>query len=389
MFLQKIIKKIGTALLLFILLAGQTNAATFGKSDSYEVGSEETIKDNLYAIGTNVLLQGTILGDLFTGGSNVLISNNIQDDLFALGSTITIDAYVGDDVRAAGSTIFMNGTVSGETMLAGSLVTINPDAVFERDVLIAGESVSLFGTYKNSVKVLGKKISLNGIFDGDVTIKKAENLTIGKNAVIKGKFSYESQNKATIEEGAKITNEAEYIPYVISTDKENAFKKAFASLFETFLILKIVGWFLFILVMLHFFPRIINKMVTTGHKQFWFEILLGFIIFTVMPIACVLAAITGIGLPFAFIGFMSYIMFIIFGGIAGTVMIGTIITKSITKKDGVTWYGIIIGLIVLTVIKFIPVIGWLIYAIFLMAGIGRIGKLWYEEKYLPEQKYRV
>lgn len=142
-------------LLLAVTVTPAVHAGEFieGKPDAV-LEEGETVKDDLFIGGNNVLVAGTVEGDLFAGGTDVVISGEVYGNVFAAGETITI-----------------SGTIDGALMIAGYDLTLEDGAVITRNVYFGGFSLEAMteSLVKRSVYGGGYQLILDGTVARDVT----------------------------------------------------------------------------------------------------------------------------------------------------------------------------------------------------------------------------
>src|SRR5258707_5050876 len=81
-------------LLVLALLPAEAQAAEPRQGDTVVVGPDETINDDLYAVGGTITIQGIVNGDVVAAGGTITISGVMNGDV-----------AVGGDVRAEVGTL--------------------------------------------------------------------------------------------------------------------------------------------------------------------------------------------------------------------------------------------------------------------------------------------
>jgi len=80
--------------MLAIGLPASAFAAEVHSGDTVLVPAGETINDDVYAFGNNVIIQGTVNGDVIAAGSTVTINGHVTGNVMAAGNTVTVSAPV-------------------------------------------------------------------------------------------------------------------------------------------------------------------------------------------------------------------------------------------------------------------------------------------------------
>lgn len=293
------------------------------------INQNETIAENVYVAGGNPVIAGTVQGDLLATGGNVYVSGTIFQDAMLAGGTINITGHVAGDLRIFAGNVMLDGAVDGELLAFGGNVTIGPHAVIRGDVNIAGGQVQV----DPAAKMLGAKIN--------------------------------------IKNGEKEEKEAPR-PFMTDTNK------FLTTAFWVTQILLLAGIFLIVAIAHLLFPNFTKKFVQeSSPKMFWRSFLLGLVIFVVAPIAAVICFMTGIGVILGFLILIAYAAFVVTSVLFGGVVFGGLMYELIKKpkKYNMGWGWLIGGVVVLHVITWVPIVGWVIGFVFFLTAWGAIASV--------------
>jgi cytoskeletal protein CcmA (bactofilin family) len=351
-----------------------------GGSD-YFLGKSDTVNENLYAAGGNISIAGNVVGDLVGAGGTINVTGNVSDEVITVGGTLNITGDIGGDLRATGGNILIAGKVNGDVAIAGGQVRIVPGVIVTGDVLVGGGSVIIEGDISGKTRIAGGDVRINGTIGGDLEVM-AQRITLGSGAEIKGNFNYRSGSEAVIESGAVVGGETHFQKST-SFERKGSKKGVFA--FVSFwIILKLLMFVLLGLIMVLVFKNNSRAILKRSTDKFWIEFLRGLIAFIVMPIVAVLAVVTLIGMPLGVIIGMAYIIFIILAKVFAGVIFGSWLHKILRKKESfeLNWQIAVMGIIVLYVISWIPILGWLLCAVFFLASFGGLLKIWYDKHWI-------
>jgi len=178
--------------LVFVLVlsaVGAVSAAEFPKGET--IPANETIDDDVFISGNNVVIDGTINGILFASGQTVTLNGTVSGDAFLMGETIIVSnsAVVDGNLVLAGADITMNGSVSGSVFGGSAAMVLEKDADVGRNFYYGGFSLS---TEEGSV--VGKDLFsgnyqslLSGEIERDLKVGAGAvelNGTVGRNAVL-------------------------------------------------------------------------------------------------------------------------------------------------------------------------------------------------------------
>jgi len=353
---------VGLVLLVPITVFG----AEFRAGDK-TLNSTETIKDNLYAAGGNFNLMGTVEGDLTVTGGTINILGTVTGDILILGGTINISGRVGGDVRIAGGTILINGQIGGEVVAAGGDISV-----------VNGASII------KSAYLVGGRVNMNGLVGKNLEIRSSE-ITLGSTARIAGSFNYYSQKEANIISGARINGDVIFHPEQI---KKPTYTHKFPWLaFMTFWwLVGIAGTTILACLMFYLWTGESKSMISAALASPGRELVRGFVLFFMIPIAAIICLISIIGFPLALIGgFFFAVLTVLTAAVSGLVVAGLLVRLLFKKKETeLNWWLILLGIFVLAIIKLIPLVGWIISFLIYLIAFGVLTNKIYT-KLLPDK----
>lgn len=324
-----------------------TQAAQFRSSeDQFTLSQSETINDDLYVSSGNIQINGTINGDLFIAGGQANINGNITGDLFVAAGSIAIDGTIGDDLRVLGGSIQVNGTVKDDLMVAGGDVRVGENANIGGAVYNSSGQLTIAGTTGPVIATVG-------------------NLSLTNTARISGDLTYTSSNRANITQGAVVTGQ--------TTQHQPPIKpRGAAALLTTVRLLSFLTLLVIALLLLLIFPSMTNLLSLNWRQRFGLNLLWGFIYLIIIPIAAIILMVTIVGIPLGIGALLLYPIIIYLGTLVGVIALGTLINSWWVKDRDFhpTWLTIIIGVVVYSALRLIPLIGWLIDFIIVLVGIG-------------------
>ncbi|HYF13015.1 MAG TPA: hypothetical protein VD928_01820 [Candidatus Paceibacterota bacterium] len=364
-----------TLLVVGLLLAPVVSFAAelrFGEQPS--VSATEQIRNDVYMAGGSVTSAGAITGDLIAGGGNILVSGAVSADAIVGGGNVTILAPIGDDLRIGGGNIVIQNTVGGDIVAGGGQITIGGAGV-SGDVVVGAGSVRIDAPVAGSVKIGSGSIYINAPITGTLDLE-ADSITLGRGAVINGTLNYKSSKELTREEGATVNGQINFTP----REDRDIPAAALAALVSIWVLGKFLALLIAALVIGLVFKRFSRELVTRAVEQPFSEFARGLVTVIVLPVVSIILMVTLIGIPLGVIGLLSYFLLLIFGCLITPIIIGSVVHHYFTKRDWeVSWVTILIGVLVYTVLGFIPFIGWLIQVLVTLIAIGvLIGIRWQE-----------
>jgi len=364
-------------------MASPIQAAKFEANDSVFIKGED-ITENLFSAGGNIVVDSNVMGDLFSAGGTLNINGDVRDDLFASGGNITVNGKVGGDLRIGGGNINLNSEINGEVMIGGGMVIMGSDTSIKGKTYIGAGYVRIDGTMDKDTQIGGGTVIVSGIVNGNLVIEAEEEIIIEETAVINGNLLYKSPKEATIKSGSKISGETKYEKITAkraAVTQEKEVGKIFGMIFGGFVAFKLLFNLVLILIFILAFKNLALSLVADSTEKsgdFWKNLLHGFILFIITPVAFIALAISVIGLPIIAVFGMLYGVLLTLALPLASIILGSLIFRlfgkhkifSKFKKPHATWVSSIVGLAVLFILCFVPLLGWIINCILYLVALG-------------------
>jgi len=254
----------------------------------------------------------------------VVAEGEAQDNIVTFGGVVHIIGRVKEGVIAFGGEVIITGEVEDIVLGFGSIITL------ESTAHVKGDVVSIGGTL---IKKPGSTV------EGDtVYFKTSEDIT------------------KLFEEGLKGFLSVSLIPLLL-----------LIKLISVFI------WFLLALLLAAFFPRQISYASTQIRKSFWPIFGTGFlsiIIFSGLVIFSALLCLVLIGIPILLALIIIGFIIKIFGRVVLFYFFGESLINAFGKSKVSPLLAVILGLILVSLVSFIPVIGVLFTFIMSIIGWG-------------------
>jgi cytoskeletal protein CcmA (bactofilin family) len=356
------------AILVTVLAAVPVMAADFRSEDTITISSGEVVDDDLYIAGSNINIDGTVNGDVWAVGDTININGEVNGSILLMGNEITINGKVSRAARIAGQNININNTINGDLIVGGTNLTVNSNAEIDGDLLFGASIARILGRIAGDAKGGGGQITIANGIGGDVELS-VENLTIGSAASIQGNLIYTSNKEAEIQSGAQIKGiTSQKIPEV----KEPAKKGVFAGLggkILIFLMILVIG-----IVIIVITPRKMVAMADSIRTNPWQSLGWGALILFVTPIAAIIVCFTVIGIPISLITLALWGMAIYLSQIPVSILIGRLILMRFREVEskGMLIAALAIGLVILALLKWIPVVSVIISLATIIFGLGSL-----------------
>ncbi len=393
------------AVLLSLLVISPVYAADMRSGNSVNIAAGETIDDDLYLAGENLIMDGTVNGDLVVAGGTVIINGNVTGSITAAARSIVIKGRIGNSVRAVGTNISVSGTINGDLVTFGSMVTTAPDSSIGRDLMIGVGSLHLNGPLGRDLKGNAGKLIINNTIGGNVDIEAGE-VILQPSANLQGSFKYTSETEAVQEPGAIITGETKHI---VPEKKDTGFGclpapkaeegkpapgeqaaattigavigAALTAFFSFMLIIMLVGIVLKYvmalltgIVLILLVHRHIPGMVEAMKIKPWHCLGYGALKFFIVPIGIAILLATIVGIPLGLAALALYLIAIYISPILFSVFLGKWMLKQPADVAGTGPLigALALGLLVLNICELLPGIGCLAWLAAVLFGLGMI-----------------
>jgi len=319
---------LAVVLLVTLAIVPGVAAAATRTGGSVVVGADETIDENLDAFGGSVVVRGTVEGDLSAFAGTVLVRGTVEGDVTAVGGTVQILGTVGGDVEASGGTVDVGegATVGGTLAAAGGTVAVA--GTVDGDARLAGDTITLAET-----AVLGGDLA----YDGDLA--RADGATV--------------EGTVTRDSGINVGPGADFsVPNGV------------------FSVYGAIVTLLLGAVLLLAFPAFSADVATKVATEPLRTAGAGLVTMIAIPVALALVAVTIIGIPLSLAGSIAFGLLVWVGTVYGRYALGAWLLGLGDAEN--RWLALIVGVVVVAVLGFVPIIDPLVrFAVFLL-GFGAL-----------------
>lgn len=376
---------------MFLLLAPMASAAEFlspaDKDGNVTLSSTEA-HGNSYVAGSKIFANSQINGDLYAIAGDITIEGGVEQDLVVAGGTVIINGQVNGDIRVVGGEVTINNKVGGDLVVAGGTVTVSEKGSVGGDAYIAGGQITFNGPVGKETKIRGGQVMLNSTFNDKVDVEASESLTFGSKAVVESEVRYKGVSEAVVQDGAKISN-VQFEKMDGHKGDKNSAGRAIAGIFSVMVLVKILGTIILGLILIKLFPRSTKELVGSFMQKPWHNMGIGFLALVVAPIAVLILMITLVGIYVGILALLVWLVFVFIASILACVFAGVWLIKTVGKRTDVQpdWKALTVGIVVLTVIALVPVIGALIFFVLLLMAFGSL--LRHMHAYIKEEQNSV
>ncbi|MCA9735032.1 MAG: hypothetical protein H6696_07210 [Deferribacteres bacterium] len=352
-------KRIFALIALLLVPALSIQGAEYKGGQTVHIAAGDTVATDLMATGRSVEIEGTMLGDVFAAGENVYIEGDVGDDIFAAGRNLNITGAVGGMLIGGGETVLIDTEIADDVFIGGGTVRITGKAHIHGNVYI-GTGNLLFegGRIDGNLRGGSGDTYLNGEVDGYIEWGTGH-VQIGDRFSVAGDFELELP--ATLE-GKEIEN----LPSkTVVKYKEHEYG---GSIFKTILVMLMA--IIFGLCYVLFFKNFSKDQITYARNNALQGVGVGFLALVATPVFVVILAVIFLTIPIALFLLAIYLMLLYLSGIISAVFLGNEILARTGKSQPTLALALILGVVLLTLLKLIPILGFLVSLIVVSFGMG-------------------
>lgn len=359
----------GAALLLLPVQAAAADIRATGTNETIPSGT--TINDDLYIFSNTVTVEGTVNGSVISAGGTVTIDGRVTRDIMVAGGTVSLNGPVDGTVRVAGGTVTLNGVVAGDVVAAGGTLNINSDASIGRDLVFGAGQAIVAGPVARNVVLGSGTVTIENSVGGNVTGNVGQ-LTLASGARVGGYLDYTSSHSVVVDSGATVAgtvtrHEPTTSTPVFGTPGLPAL--TFIAWLRGWIGISALGLLLVLL-----FPAFSAKSTQALARRPGASVGFGTAILVTTPIVGIVAFIAGLiigGWWLALLLLPAYFLALALGYVVSALWFGR------WAADRFGWklhpaLVVIGGLLGLTIVGSIPVVGWAITLIAALFGLGAL-----------------
>lgn len=338
------------------------------------VPREQTISGNYYTAGELVQIDGVIDGDLFVAGGSVKVNGTVTGDIIAVAGRLTIAGPVLGDVRVAAGQVDIDSIIGKNLTVAAGGLRLSRQAGVGYEAMVFAGDVDIEGQIKKDLRGAAGVWALSGSVGQDMMVQ-AERIILQPSAVIGGDLTYASAEAAQVMSGATIKGQVNFQP-VEARNKNIDTGRARSIAVGLFLLLglaKLVGLWLLAIVLIKLAPKKMAKALQGFNDGVWPALGIGLLLLIGGPVAVILLAMTIIGWPLAVCLAALYVLALMSGMVLAATFLGEWLLKQATSRH---WRGVsllwssLLGIAVIMLFGWIPIIGWLGSMFALVMGMG-------------------
>lgn len=360
---------------LFLTLAaiatrpGTVLAAEFRNGTSPSISAAETINDDLYVSGDEIVIAGRVTGDVVAAARTVRVTGQIGGSLQVLSGEVDVEGRVGGSVRVATGDLAITGDVGGDVLVATGQVRLGASGSIGGDLLVAGGDVRLDGSVGGDVRGDVGELTLNGPIDGRVDVTADRVRLLSRARVAEG-LRYRSGNEATVADGATVVGDTVRREPSRGLGGDDLLSWIGSPWFR--LLCGLIAGLILVLLL----PRGSAAVADAARLAPFTSFLLGLILFWFLPPLLGLLLITLVGAPVALIGFAMYAVLVYLSQVFVGLAIGRLILPKRwdVASRGYNLLAMTIGVLLLAAVRMIrlPFVSFTVAALTAVFALGAV-----------------
>jgi len=383
-------------LMLFLTLFSQhVDAAKVDIATQLQHTDSTTYSQNTYAVGISVATDATYEKDLFLAGlGTTIFSGKTEEDLIIIGGDVQISGVVEEDVRAFGGAVRISGAVSGDVVMIGGTLFIDEGAVIEGDVVLVGGAIEINAPLESKTNIISGTVVFNNTISSNDVVVTTYRLVLDSNTKLIGEMTYFSPRQVSVNENAEVTGPLTY-NRINPLQDDGLIDQAIVSFLNFWVVLRFVTTLVLAFLLVFVFKVFTQRTVDVAQSFLGKSFLVGLSSLIVIPFLFALLLASLILFPVAILLLLAAMFFWIIAGAVAGIVVGVLVRKYYTiirtetddeeeeKKLHQQTYDIsfnsaVIGVVLLTLIEFVPYVGDVIRLVFVLIAFGALWLTFYK-----------
>jgi cytoskeletal protein CcmA (bactofilin family) len=342
--------------------------AQSAEAGTQRAGSVRTEAGNGYYASAEVVVNDSVVGDLLAAGGSVTVLRTVGADAAIAGGKVLIHTDVGQDLRVAGGNVEVRGNIGADLAAAGSRIAIDETTTVGGSSFVAGGDVNLNGRLTHGAKLYANRVVIGGQINGDTRIY-ARQISFRPTARIDGNLYYASEQPIQEEDLSKVSGRVLRERTPDAWDQRNGAPAV--SWFHPFFLLTMLACG----IVLHLiFPNAMTGARDNIASAPLRSVTVGLALLFTLPPVGVLLIMTLVGIPLGLGLFALYPFLLLLGYLATAFVIGQKIAIAVrhdttpTRRRQALYLAV--ALFLLGIVGALPILGWLVMFLAVVAGIG-------------------
>ena len=359
-----------------LVYTNQTNAFSIATDTDVKV-ADQKIDENYYAAGGSVSIDGEYAKDVFIAGGDVVVNGEISGDLIILGGEVKIVGKVAGDTRIIGGRAIILGQIDGELLVVAGRVELLEGAQINGESVFVTAEINQSSKITKDTKILAGAVYLDSLVGGNTDIT-TQRIVFGSKSDIVGTLKYYAPTKAEEISGSKISGDVSFNE-TKKIGERGIVKSTILNLLSFWLILKFVTTLILAFLLVYVFKVFSQGAVDLATGTIVRSFFSGFFGIIIIPIVSIILFVSLIALPIGFLVMLSYIFILLISPAISGIIVGNILFGLFDKseKNEVSFKKASIGVVLLTALQFVPVVGDLTKLFFTIIAFGAITRYTY------------
>ncbi len=378
-----------TALLtILFVIAGASVAHAATQGSSWPATPETTATKNVYAFGATLVRTAPTLGDYTAAAGSIVLAGPIKNDALLVAPSVASRAAIAGDLRIVGGTVNVSEAVGGDLAVLG--IRVHDSAPVGGDALLAGGEVVLGAGAHGPVTIYGNTVTLAGTFDSNVHVVSSGSITLASSTVVHGTFTYSAPEKANIPDTVVVSGGVTREGSSLLPDTGASRLIGFASV-VIFILARILGALILAGLLAGLFPRLAEALSHKAHaakpRTILLTTLLGFAALSATPILLLLLALTFVGIGLSLLMLIVYALLALLSFVYAGILVGAAIARRFSHRETVLWRDGVVGILLLSLVPFVPIVGWFVVALLTLYAAGALLLLFFRFAF-PQEELR-
>ncbi len=327
------------------------------------VPASETVDDTLLATGNTVRMEGVVNGDLLAFGGSVEVRGTVKGDLVSFAKRTVVSGTVEGHIYNFSQSLDLDGQLGHSLYGWVQSLRVDDRGHVGDGIVVGAGDVSLEGEVKRSVNIFAGNADVSGSIGRELTMAGGS-LTLTNTARVGGNLSarVHQLKDVHIADGATIGGKRDVQVQV----RKSQFTRPRYYFHQAIWLAAamLVGWLGLVL-----FPAFFQG-TTQAVGSGWRSLGLGVGVLAGVPVAMVVAAVTLVGIPLSLMLLAVYLAAIYLAKVWVGAFLGRILLKPAGATKGDWLLGLLVGLLILTIVGFIPYLGGLVRLGVVCLGLG-------------------
>ncbi|MCX6996671.1 MAG: hypothetical protein NTV49_06210 [Kiritimatiellaeota bacterium] len=338
------------------------------KADRFEWPRGQTASNELWLLADTVQFAGAAARGLFLQCREAHLTGEFHRDVWALADSITFSGAARQSVRlAARREVQIEGRVASGLMVVADTIHLNASSAIGEDAVLLAPNISTEGEIQQKLVAIGNRVTIGGRIGGNCRIG-AEEIVIMPGAEIQGDLVYTASKELFLDNQVKLHGKLIRQPTIAWPVRWPQVTPLQALLLQASLLLAAL---LAGLPFMAVFPRFTARAVMTLQQQPNKCLLAGVISLALLLMLGGLSVVTWVGIPLGLLLLSSCLVLLYLAKLPVALLLGgRLLRGAPAPRPRAALPLLALGLLLLYLAAFLPVVGWLVWVLTVFYGMG-------------------